>query len=298
MHDLHYHTRPTGGKSLGLSIGLNLLISVSQGIGAVISGSYSLLADALHNMTDVFSLVISFIAVKLGSKRNTLKRTFGYQRAEMMAAFFNSLTLILLAGFLIFEGIFRWKKEPVINFEWVIWLAVASILINAVSVLLLHKDAKESINIKSSYLHLFTDMLTSIAVLIGGLMMKYFGWFWVDSLLTILIALFLLVQSFSIFYRSLRSLLMFTPKGVNIKNIANDIEKINGIKNIHHMHVWEMNDHSVILEAHIDLTEDYRISQFEKILLEIETLLHDDYDISHVNIQPEIFKPDSKQIIA
>ncbi len=298
MHNLQHHSSPTGKKSLGLSIGLNILISVSQGIGAVISGSYSLLADALHNLTDVFSLVISYIAVKLGGKQNTLTRTFGYQRAEIMAAFFNSLTLILLAGFLLFEGLFRWKKEPAINFEWVIWLAVASILINAISVLLLHNDAKKSINIKSSYLHLFTDMLTSVAVLIGGLMMKYFGWFWVDSLLTILIALFLLIQSFNIFYRSLRSLLMFTPKGIDVKKIASTIEAINGIKNIHHIHVWEMNDHSVILEAHIDLTENYRISQFEKILLEIESVLHEKFGIVHINIQPEISKPDSKQIIA
>ncbi|MCD6366435.1 MAG: cation transporter [Bacteroidales bacterium] len=298
MHDLHHHTKPVGKKSLGLSIGLNLLISVSQGIGAFISGSYSLLSDALHNLTDVFSLVISFIAVKLGSKKNTLTRTFGFQRAEMMAAFFNSLTLILLAGFLMFEGIIRWKKEPVINFEWVIWLAVASILINAASVLILHKDAKRSINIKSSYLHLFTDMMTSIAVLIGGLLMKYFGWFWVDSLLTILIAVFLLIQSFSIFYRSLRSLLMFTPKGINIEKIAKEVESISGIKDIHHIHVWEMSDHTIILEAHIDLNADFRISQFEAILLEIEKLLHDNFDISHINIQPEISKPDSKQIIA
>jgi len=294
----HYHTHPLGEKSLKWSITLNLLISLSQGVGAVISGSYALLADALHNLTDVFSLAISYIAVKLGSKRNTLKRTFGYQRAEMMAAFFNSLTLILLGGFLIFESIFRWKKEPIISYEWVIWLAVASILINAVSALLLHRDAKASINIKSSYLHLFTDMLTSIAVFVGGLMMKYFGWFWVDSLLTILIAVFLLIQSFGIFYRSLRSLLMFTPKGIDLEQIVKDINTVSGIKDMHHVHVWEMNDHSIMLEAHIDLIKDFRISEFEKILLEIEALLLDNYGISHVNIQPEIFKSDSKQIIA
>ncbi len=294
----HHHIHPLGEKSLKWSIALNLLISLSQVVGTVISGSYALLADALHNMTDVFSLVISYIAVRLGSKHNTLKRTFGYQRAEMMAAFFNSITLILLGGFLIFEGIYRWKKEPIISFEWVIWLAVASIFINAVSALLLHRDAKASINIKSSYLHLFTDMLTSIAVLIGGLMMKYLGWFWVDSLLTILIAAFLLAQSFDIFYRSLCSLLMFTPKGVDLEKIVKDVKMISGIKNMHHIHVWEMNDHSIILEAHIDLTQDFRISEFEKILLEIEALLHGTYGISHINIQPEIFKSDSKQIIA
>lgn len=294
----HHHTHPLGEKSLKWSIALNLLISLSQGVGAVISGSYALLADALHNLTDVFSLVISFIAVKLGSKRNTLKRTFGYQRAEMMATFFNSLTLMLLGGFLIFEGVYRWKKEPIISFDWVIWLAVSSILVNAVSALLLHRDAKASINIKSSYLHLFTDMLTSIAVLIGGLMMKYFGWFWVDSLLTILIAVFLLVQSSGIFYRSLRSLLMFTPDSVDLEKIVKDVNAISGIKDMHHVHVWEMNDHSIILEAHVDLTKDFRISEFENILLEIEALLLENYGISHVNIQPEIFKSDSKRILA
>jgi len=298
MHDFHHQANPIGERALKISIILNLSISILQGIGAVISGSYALLSDALHNSTDVFSLIVSFIAVRLGAKKNTTARTFGFQRAEIMAAFFNSLTLILLSGFLAFEGFTRWKKEPVIHFEWLIWLAIASIFVNAISVFILHKDASESLNIKSSYLHLFTDMLTSVAVLIGGLLMKYFGWFWVDSLLTIFIAIFLLFQSLDIFSRSLRNLLMFTPPNINIEAVAEKVKSIPGIKNIHHVHIWEMKDGNIILEAHIDLIHDYKISQFEDILLKIEKVLHDNFNISHINIQPEINKSDNKQIIA
>ncbi len=296
-HDHHSH-EPVGKKALIYSIGLNVLISAAQAIGAVFSGSYSLLSDALHNLTDVFSLVVSLIATILGTKRNTSSRTFGFQRAEIMAAFFNALTLLLLAGFLIFEAIIRFNHEPLIRYHWVIWMASASIVVNGLSIILMHADSKKSLNIKSSYLHLFTDMLTSIAVLAGGILMRYFAWFWVDSLLTILIGIFLVIQCIPIISRSLRCLLMFTPPGINIEEIAKKIEAIEGIKNIHHVHVWEMNDRSIILEGHIDLTNDFKISEFEKILENIEELLEHDYNIRHVNIQPEIFKCDSKKIIA
>lgn len=297
MSNNGHSQEPIGKKSLILSIGLNLFISVAQSVGAVISGSYSLLSDALHNLTDVFSLVISLIATLLGAKKNTSSRTFGFQRAEIMAAFFNALTLLLLAGFLIFEAIIRFNHEPLIRYHWVIWMAVASIVVNGLSIIVIYDDSKKSINIKSSYLHLFTDMLTSIGVLTGGILMRYFGWFWVDSLLTILIGLFLVVQCIPIIRRSLRCLLMFTPPGINIEEIAKRIERIKGVKNIHHIHVWEMNDRSIIFEGHIDLVEDFKISEFEKILEDIEALLEKAFNIHHVNIQPEIYKCDSKRII-
>src|SRR5690606_37386686 len=174
-------------KNLILSIVLNVLITTAQVIGGLVSGSLALLSDALHNFTDVISLVISYIAHRLTGKKASNHRTFGYKRAELIAAFVNAITLIIIAVILIIEAINRFSKPLIIDSNLVIWLSLIGILANGFSVLLLKNDAKRNINMKSAYLHLFTDMLASVGVLLRGLLMKFFGWFWIDSILTFLI---------------------------------------------------------------------------------------------------------------
>jgi cobalt-zinc-cadmium efflux system protein len=149
---------------------------------------------------------------------------------------------------------------------------------------------------KSVYLHLFGDMLTSIAVLLGGLAMKYLQWFWTDSVLSIAITIYLLYMSWRIFRSSLRIIMQFTPEEVDIKAITAKIEKVPGVKNIHHVHVWQINEYDLMFEAHIDLNDDASISQFERILGEIKEILNG-YNITHTTIQPEYTIDDNKQII-
>ena len=176
------------GKKLGISILLNITITIAQVVGGFISGSLSLLSDAMHNFSDVISLIISYIADKLTKKKYTLQQTFGYKRAEIIAAFINTVILLVIAVILAEEAISRFKQPVVIETLWVVALAILSIFVNGGSVLLLKKDASENMNIKSAYLHLFSDMITSFAVLLGGIAMWYFNIFWIDSALSILIA--------------------------------------------------------------------------------------------------------------
>src|SRR5690606_31010492 len=157
-----------------------------------LSGSLALLSDALHNFSDVLSLVFSYAAHKLSRKKASLNQTFGYKRAEVIAAFVNALTLIIVALYLIFEATQRFFHPEPIASGLVIWLSILGIVANGISVLLIKADAKKSLNMRSAYLHLFTDMLASVAVLIGGLLMKFFGWYWVDSVLTFIIAIYLI----------------------------------------------------------------------------------------------------------
>src|SRR5690606_29077330 len=145
-----------------------------------------------HNFSDVLSLVVSYVASKLAKKKASPSKTFGYKRAEILAAFINAATLIIVAVLLIIEAFKRFKNTEVIASELVIWLSIVAILGNGASVLLLKADAKNNINIKSAYLHLLTDMFASVAVLIGGLLIKFFEVYWVDSLLTLLIAIYLI----------------------------------------------------------------------------------------------------------
>jgi cobalt-zinc-cadmium efflux system protein len=208
----HHHHHPVSGKNLLLTILLNVIITIAQLIGGIVSGSLALLSDAVHNFSDVLSLVVSYVANWLTRKRKqTLTQTFGYKRAEIVAAFFNAATLIVIAVFLIVEAIGRFTHPQEVSGNIVILLALLGIIANGLGVFFLQKDASHNLNMQSAYLHLLTDMLTSVAVMIGGLLMKYLGWFWIDPVLTMIISIYLIYMSWRIFIESLKILMLFAP---------------------------------------------------------------------------------------
>jgi cobalt-zinc-cadmium efflux system protein len=296
MKEHENHLREVNGRNLGFAILLNVGITIAQAIGGIISGSMALLSDAAHNFSDVLSMVISFLANRLAKREATEKQTFGFRRSEILAAFINSATLIIISVIILFEAIQRLVNPVPISANLVIWLAVAGILVNGISVLFIRNDSHENMNMKSVYLHLFGDMLISVAVLIGGLAMKYLHWYRTDSIFSIVIAIYLLYLSWGIVRSSLRIIMQFTPEEIDIKKIVIEIEKIQGVKNIHHVHVWQINEHEMMFEAHIDMSEDMNVSSFESILYRIKAVLIS-YNINHSTIQPEFTVEDSKQII-
>ena len=300
MSNSHNHNHSHGelrGRNLLISIFLNILITVSQIVGGLISGSLALLSDALHNFSDVLSLIISFVANKLSEKKASTNKTFGYKRAEIIAAFVNASTLIVVAILLIIEAVKRFKNPQEIASELVIWLSIFGIVANGLSVLLLKKDADKNMNMKSAYLHLFTDMMASVAVLVGGLLMKYFEVFWIDSVLTFAIALYLIFMGYRLLRDATRVLMLFTPVDIPVKEIVHLVNEIKGIESIHHVHIWQLNEEEIHLEAHIDFENNIRLSEFDLILDEIEKMLFNTYNINHINIQPEFKKCDEKDII-
>ncbi len=296
MKESEHNHREVSSKNLGLTILLNLCITLAQAIGGVISGSMALLSDAAHNFSDVLSLIISYIANRLAKREATGKQTFGFRRSEILAAFINSATLIIISVIILFEAVQRLFDPVPVSATLVIYLAIAGILLNGVSVLFIRKDSKKNLNMKSVYLHLFGDMLTSVAVLSGGIAMKYLHWYWTDSVFSMAIAIYLLYMSWGVVRSSIRIIMQFTPEEVDVHNIVNEIENIQGVKNIHHIHVWQINEHDLMFEAHIDISEDMKVSGFEKILDQIKAvLIH--HNIDHSTIQPEFTVDDSKQII-
>lgn len=292
----HEHHHKVKGLRLFWTILLNLSISIAELLGGLISGSMALISDAIHNFSDVLSLIISYVANKLTHKSATEKHTFGYKRSEILAAFFNSATLLILAFFILYEAVFRFFEPVRITPDIVIYLSIGSIFVNALSVLFIQKEAKGNMNMKSAYLHLFSDMLTSIAVLLGGLLMKFYQIYWIDAVFSAAIALYLMYMSWGIFKSSLKIIMQFTPENMNIQEIATEIEQIDEIKNIHHIHIWQINEHDIMFEAHIDLENNIKISDFEQIKTKIETLLKR-YTIFHTTLQPEFSVSDKKQII-
>ena len=299
MSHNHTHSHTTlSGTNLLLSIVLNILITTAQVIGGFISGSLALISDAVHNFSDVISLIISYIAnILTRKKKQTKQYTFGYKRAEIIAAFINAATLIIVAIFLGIEAVKRFSAPIEIESNLVIWLAILGIAANGFSVLLLKKDAQSNLNMRSAYIHLLSDMLTSVAVLIGGLLMKYYQIYWVDGLLTLIISVYLISLSWDILISSVKILMLFAPKHIMIDNVATEVLKINEVKNIHHVHIWQLNDHDIHIEAHIEFINDIKLSEFDTICETIETMLLEKFHINHCNFQPEFKRDDLKELI-
>lgn len=285
------------GRSLLFSIILNIGITAAQVVGGLISGSLSLLSDALHNFSDVLSLMVSFFANRISKKEASIQKTFGFKRAEIMAAFINAFSLIVIAIILIIEAIKRFQTPQQIDTGVVIILSLIAIFGNGLSVLLLKKDSKVNMNMRSAYLHLITDLLASVAVLLGGLLMKFYKIFWIDSILTFIIAVYLIIVGFDLFKKSFNILMLYTPEDIEIKEIVSIVNALPKVKSLHHVHIWQLNEEETHLEAHIDFNSNITIFEFGEILYTIEVILQEKFKINHVTLQPEYENMDDKDII-
>ncbi|WP_321298892.1 cation diffusion facilitator family transporter [Marinifilum fragile] len=287
-HDHKHDHGNLKGRNLGIAILLNVGITVAQVVGGFISGSLALLSDALHNFSDVLALVISWFASKLSGRKQTARQTFGYKRAEILAALINAVSLIVIAFFLLKEAVERLGEPQEIQSGLVMILGGLSIVLNGASVLLVMKDAKNNINMRSAYLHLLSDMISSIAVVLGGFAMYMWEVSWVDSILSIAIALYLVYSSWGLIVESVRIIMQFAPIHINLEEVQQKVKLVKKVKNIHHVHVWQLDDKQVNFEAHVSFNEDLHLSEVNKVLHEIEHILHDDFEINHVTLQPEI----------
>ena len=296
MSEHHHHD--VSGKNLFITIVLNVIITLSQIVGGIFSGSLALLSDAMHNFSDVLALVIAYVANRLAAQPNNESKTFGYKRAEILAALFNASVLIGIAIFLIIEAFHKFYHPEMVNSIWVIGLGTLSIVLNAASVLLIKDDAHGNMNMKAAYLHLLTDVMTSVAVVGGGLLMYYFGIFWVDPLISMLIALYLIWASFGLVKESSAILMQFTPEGIDVEEVVKSIEEEKEIKDVHHIHIWKLNDHQINLEAHLDFNEDISLSKSNRVIDKLEKKLHDTFDVEHTTFQCEYGREDSKNVIA
>jgi cobalt-zinc-cadmium efflux system protein len=293
----HHHHHDVSGKNLFITIVLNIIITLAQIIGGIVSGSLALLSDAMHNFSDVLALFIAYFANRLSKKPNSEDKTFGYKRAEILAALFNASVLIGIAIFLIIEALHKFISPQSVNSLWVIGLGTLSIVLNAVSVLLVKDDAHSNMNIKAAYLHLLSDVLTSVAVVVGGILMFFYKIYWIDPLISLLIAFYLIYASFDLVKESSSILMQFAPKEIDIDDIVKIVESEKEIKNIHHIHIWKLSDNQIFLEAHLDFNEDVALSVSNSIIDKLEKELHDRYHIEHTTFQCEYNRDDKKEKI-
>lgn len=293
-HQLH---EAVNEKNLIAAIFLNLIITLTEVVGGLVSGSLSLLSDALHNFSDCIAILISFIALRLSLRENTLKKTFGYKRAEIVAALFNASVLVIIVFFIFREAAHRFSHPMRINGVIMIIVASVGLLANFFSVFLLRKDSQKNLNIRSAYLHLLTDTISSIAVVSGGILVALFGLYWVDPVLTILIGLYVLKESYSIVRQTVNILMQATPDRIDILKIRCAIENLAEVNNLHHVHVWQVTEKDIHFEGHIDICEDLNISRIGELHRRVEELLRTEFGITHVTLQVEYGTCVSKDLL-
>ena len=276
---------------------LNFIITLVELIGGLLSGSLSLLSDSLHNFSDGISVIISFIALRLSKRENTLKNTFGYKRAEILAALFNSSFLIMISFFLFKEAYLRIQHPQNIESKIMITVALVGLAANVISVFLLKPGSKDNINIRSAYIHLFSDSLSSLGVIIGGILIYYFNITIVDPILNFAIGAYVLKVGFDILKQSVNILMEKTPAHIDILKIKEIVEKIPEVDNLHHVHLWQINDKEFLFEGHVDIKQDINLSKVEKMRSDINSILTNEFGINHTTIQIEYNCCQYKEVI-
>jgi cobalt-zinc-cadmium efflux system protein len=284
---MYAHEKNNKENRLIISAGLNFVTTAAQIIGGILSGSLSLISDALHNFSDTVALVISFFAVRLAKRKNTEAETFGYKRAEILAALFNACALVVVSVFLFKEAFSRFSHPHPINSVLMLSVASVGLIANIISVFLLKAHAHEDLNIRAAYVHLFSDFLSSVAVIFGALAILISKAYWIDPALTILIGIYVLREGYKIIEESTHILMQHVPKGIHLKEIQARIESIEGIKDIHHAHLWAVTERDIHFEAHINVLHDMPVSETCLLVKQVEEALKEHFDITHVTLQLE-----------
>lgn len=282
------------GKKIFWVTLLNATITVAEIVGGILSGSLALLSDAIHNLSDTIAIALSYFANKIAGKPKDAKRTYGYKRAEILSAFINASVLLALSLLLIIEAIKRFNSPEEINGTLMIVVASIGLVANLLSVFLLEKDSHENLNIKSSYLHLLSDTISSVGVLAGGVAIKLWNIVWIDPVVTILISLYILRETWLVIKKTV-GILMQSSADLDYEAILRDIKKIDKVKNMHHVHSWMANEKTIYFEAHVDM-DDMPLSDVEKIYDNIEHYLIKHHGVSHVTLQAEVDKCCDKSI--
>ena len=253
----------------------------------MLSGSLALLSDALHNLSDTFATFIAYLATVIGRRDANPKKTFGYKRLEILAALFNAVILIVMSVFLLREAYLRWNDPRPINSLIMLVVAMIGLLGNLYAVIILKKDAGKSINVRAAYVHLIGDSLSSVVVIIGGILIQIFKVYWIDPLITLLISLYIIREAFVILKESVNILMQSTPDQLDLSKVKKHVEQLSEVRNIHHIHAWMLTDNELHLEAHVELKNDLKLSEVKHTHAKIEQLLNHEFKINHVTLQFE-----------
>ena len=293
----HTNHRENPSGRLMISILLNGFITLVEIVGGILSNSLALISDAIHNLSDTLALILAWVANKVGEREPDAKRTFGYKRFEILSAFINASVLTAISVYLIYEAILRFLHPEPIKSGLMLIIAVIGLFVNFFSMMFLHRDSKESLNVKAAYFHLLGDTLSSVAVIGGAILIYYTEIVWIDPLLTLVISIVIIIQAYKILHESVDILMQSAPRTLKLEEIKSHLEKHPLIKNIHHVHCWQLQDHDVLFEAHIETSKDLLLSESGALVAEIEGLLREKFNITHTTLQVEFDVCEDKAMI-
>jgi len=284
-HQHNHDIETMGDRRLIVAIAINMLLTLAQVVGGIVSGSLALIADALHNFSDAASLLIAWVARKIGRQAADRFKTFGYKRAEVIAALINLVTLVLVGFYLIYEAIWRVFEPQVIDGWTVIFVAGIALMIDVGTAMLTYSMSKRSINMRAAFLHNVSDALASVAVIVAGTVILLYDWYWADTLLTLIIAAYVLYQAATLLPKTIHILMEGAPENISIEEVIKVMEHVEGVSNVHHVHLWQLDEHVNALEAHV-VIDDFGGTEKIKMALKLE--LETKFSIAHSTLEFEI----------
>lgn len=274
-------------RSLFIALILTATFLIAEVAGGIVTGSLALLSDAAHMLTDVTALVISLLAIQIGKRPADPIHTFGHYRFEILAAVLNTILLFLVAIYIFYEAYQRLQHPPEIYTMGMLVIAGIGLIVNLVAMQLLTKNKDKSINIKSAYLEVWSDMLGSIGVIVAAFLIRLTKALWIDSAIAVLIALWVLPRTWILLKESINVLLEGVPVGLDLKKLETTIKKVDGILDVHELHVWSIMSNKISLTAHVVIDEKY---DCETLIIKLRQLLANDFKIYHTTVQHEYKK--------
>lgn len=283
----HVHMSPESkDKRVAIAIWANAILTFAQIAGGIFAGSLALIADALHNFSDMASLFIAFAARKIARRPADARMTFGYGRIEVVAALINYTTLIIVGFYLVYEGGMRIIDPPEVKGWWVVWLGGIALAVDTLTALLTYSMQKDGVNIRALFLHNLSDAFASVAVIIGGALILLYDLRWVDPAITIGIAGYILYLGLTEIGGTIRTLMLCSPVDIDTDAVIETLSKLDGVIDIHHVHFWQMGEHEASLDAHV-VVDESAWDQLENTKQRIKQTLKQEFNISHSTLEFE-----------
>jgi cobalt-zinc-cadmium efflux system protein len=296
MHDHgqpHVHGRAASRRALSITLGLTAAFTLAEFVGGLLTGSLALLADAAHMLSDDLSLGIALFAIWLAERPTTPRRTFGFQRAEILAALFNGAALVAISIWIFVEAGMRFGERPEVDAGPMLAIAVAGLIVNLVAARVLHRGGGDSLNVSAAMRHVIADLLGSLGVIVAAVVILVSGWEYADPVVSVIIGLLVLASSWTILRDSLGVLLEASPRGLDVEEIGRTMAATRGVVQVHDLHVWTITSGFPALAAHVLVGVDDDCHAKRR---ELEHLLHERFGLEHTTIQVDHDRPDLLQI--
>jgi cobalt-zinc-cadmium efflux system protein len=284
-----------GRRDLLIALSITMLMMVAEVIGGLLSNSLALLSDAGHMLTDNLALLLSFFAMKFATMPATERKTWGFYRLEILAALLNGVVLVLLSLYIIYEAYQRLLHPQPVEGTLMLVVATLGLVVNIIGAIFLFRHSHDSLNIRGAYLHIVGDALSSVGVVIGGVVIIYTGWYLIDPLLSMLIALVIIYSAWALVRESVNILLEAVPGHIDIDTVASEMAKITGVREAYHIHVWTITSGVYAMSAHV-LIDDQLVSGSRDIIDELKDLLSRRFNVLHSTIQLECDRCELGQI--